>query len=100
MESIDERQRTYEHLKKNLSVYGKSALVRGTGFGKSFMLVRLCGEYQKVLFLYPGKKLKTEMMKNYCTLNNMDLSNVDYKSDSIGNITFMSYMKLIPAESI
>ena len=95
MESIDERQRTYEHLKKNLSVYGKSALVRGTGFGKSFMLVRLCGEYQKVLFLYPGKKLKTEMMKNYCTLNNMDLSNVDYKSDSIGNITFMSYMKLI-----
>lgn len=95
METIDERQRTYEHLKKNLSVYGKSALVRGTGFGKSFMLVRLCGEYQKVLFLYPGKKLKTEMMKNYCTLNNLGLSNVDYKSDSIGNITFMSYMKLI-----
>ncbi len=92
---MDERQKTYENLKHNLSVYGKTALVRGTGFGKSFMLVKLCSEYKKVLFLYPGRKLKTEMMKNYCIQNNISLKTIDYKSDSIGNINFMSYMKLI-----
>lgn len=92
---MNEREKTYQHLKDNLQKFGKTALVRGTGFGKSFMLVRLCSEYKSVLFLYPGKKLKNEMMKNYCLQNNINLFAIDYKSDTIGNIHFMSYMKLI-----
>ena len=55
---MDEREQTYINLKENLRKFGKSALVRGTGFGKSYMLVRLCGEYKNVLFLYPNAKLK------------------------------------------
>lgn len=89
---LDEREQTYINLKNNLQKYGKSALVRGTGFGKSYMLVRLCGEYENVLFLYPNAKLKNEVMKNHSIIYGTE---IDYNSNSIGNITFMSYMKLI-----
>ena len=89
---MDEREQTYINLKENLQKYGKSALVRGTGFGKSYMLVRLCGEYQNVLFLYPNAKLKNEVMKNHSIIYGTE---IDYNSNTIGNITFMSYMKLI-----
>ena len=89
---MDEREQTYNNLKDNLRKFGKSALVRGTGFGKSYMLVRLCGEYKNVLFLYPNAKLRNEVMKNHSIIYG---SKIDYESDTIGNITFMSYMKLI-----
>ena len=92
---MDEREQTYINLKENLRKFGKSALVRGTGFGKSYMLVRLCGEYKNVLFLYPNAKLKNEVMKNYNIIYNNGKGKIDYKSNVIGNITFMSYMKLI-----
>ena len=82
---MDEREQTYQNLKSNLQKYGKSALVRGTGFGKSYMLVRLCAEYKNVLFLYPSVKLKNEVVKN---------CNVIY-GKVLPQITFMSYMKLI-----
>jgi len=84
---MDEREQTYINLKENLRKYGKSALVRGTGFGKSYMLVRLCGEgYKRILFLYPQAKLRNEMVKNYKEMNG---------TKGLENITFMSYMKLI-----
>lgn len=78
---MDEREQTYINLKENLRKFGKSALVRGTGFGKSYMLVRLCGEYKNVLFLYPNAKLKNEVMKNYNIIHNDGKGKLDYESN-------------------
>ena len=84
---IDEREQTYLNLVNNLKKYGKTALVRSTGFGKSYMLVRLCKNYNNILYLYPNTKLKNEIIK-ICNEQNYNTQ----------NITFMSYMKLIRLE--
>lgn len=49
MSKIDkEREKTYQDVKELFCKYGRCALVRPTGFGKTGILTRLLKEYKKV----------------------------------------------------
>lgn len=81
---MDIREQTFEELTYNLNKYGKTSLVRSTGFGKTYMLTRLISNYKKVLFFYPTKVIMNTVVR-YAEENHQDISHV----------TFMTYMKLI-----
>lgn len=78
---MDIREQTFEELINNLNKYGKTALVRSTGFGKTFMLTKLIQRYNNVLFLYPTKVIMNTVLR--------------YSNNNLPNVTFMTYMKLI-----
>ena len=76
------RHETYLDLKQKLNKYGKCALIRPTGFGKTGILTKLLKEYKNVLYLYPAEVI-VDAVKNF------------YGSDEIKNTTFITYSKLI-----
>lgn len=85
------REQTYQEACDLLDTYGKCAIIRPTGFGKTGLLVRLIksGRYKKVLYLYPAEVVKNAVFHFYY--------GEDYsisKNSSIPNVTFMTYMAL------
>lgn len=79
------REETYRDLKSKLNRYGKCALVRPTGFGKTGILTRLLKDYKNVLYLYPTKAVRNTVCKFY-------------GSDVIPNTRLISYRKLLYLE--
>ena len=76
------RQKTYSDLRQKLKQYGKCALIRPTGFGKTGILTRLLKEYKNVLYLYPSEVV-VDTVKNF------------YGSNVIDNTEFITYSRLI-----
>lgn len=76
------RKTTYNDLKDKLNQYGKCALVRPTGFGKTGILTKLIKEYKNVVYLYP-----TEVV--------VDTVKKFYGAAEIENTRFITYMKLV-----
>lgn len=76
------RKTTYNDLKDKLNQYGKCALVRPTGFGKTGILTRLIKEYKNVVYLYPTEVVVDTVKKFYGTAE-------------IENTRFITYMKLV-----
>lgn len=76
------REETYVDLRDKLNRYGKCALVRPTGFGKTGILTRLLKEYNNVIYLYPAEVV-VSAVKNF------------YGSDEVQNTKFITYSKLI-----
>ena len=56
----DIRNRTYDDAVRLLSTNGRAAVIRPTGFGKSWMNVRFVkeGKYRKVLYMYPAEVVR------------------------------------------
>lgn len=83
MTKIDRlRNETFIDMKNLLKEYGKCALIRPTGFGKTGLLTRLIKDYNNVLFLYPAEVVRNAVI-NF------------YGSEVIPNTNFITYSKLI-----
>lgn len=67
MTKVEEvREKTQKDLVEKLNKYGKCALIRCTGFGKTWMLSKIFEEYDNVLYLYPTEVIK-QTVKNAST---------------------------------
>lgn len=59
------RSETLLDLQSKLDKYGKCALVRCTGFGKTWMLTSILRQYKKVLYLYPADVIKSTVVDRH-----------------------------------
>ena len=91
------RQLTKDDLIEKLEKYGKCALVRCTGFGKTWLLSEMTERYKKVLYLYPAEVIKDTAVG---VVKSRGGKKGDISSDDavFGNIRFMTYMTLIRIE--
>lgn len=76
--------KTLNDTRRNLKRYGLAAVVRPTGFGKSYMLSHLSQDYEKSLYVYPRTVIKDSVQKDY--------------ADVLNNVDFMSYRELLEME--
>ena len=91
MTKVEEvREKTQKDLVEKLNKYGKCALIRCTGFGKTWMLSKIFEEYDNVLYLYPTEVIK-QTVKNAST---------QLGFGSLNNVTFMTYQKLVISFSL
>lgn len=95
------RKKTRLDLENKLDKYGKCALVRCTGFGKTWLLSDITKKYEKVLYLYPSEVVKNTVKNVLDKAEQLETINIKKKllSDcdkfDFNNIKFMTYMKLI-----
>ena len=69
MNSIQEvRELTKSEVLGQLSIYGECAIVRGTGFGKTWLLANIATEYKNVCFLYPNDIVDKTFTKVYSSI--------------------------------
>lgn len=82
------RLKTYNEAVTQLKKYGKCAIIRPTGFGKTGILTKFIKSdtYKKILYLYPAEVIKQTVLDFYYGYN--------IKKDSIDNVIFMTYMAL------
>lgn len=73
------REHAKKDLLKKLNKYGKCALVKCPGFGKTYMLAGIAEYYDKVLYIYPTKII-ADTLKKHASKNT--------------DITYMTYSKL------
>lgn len=61
------RTKTYQDLLDKLNEYGRCAIIRPTGFGKTWMLTTLIqsGFYNKILYLYPADVVRNTVVNKY-----------------------------------
>lgn len=57
--------KTYLAVKDCLNTYGKCALIRPTGFGKTLLLMQLAYEYKRVLYIYPKEIILLAIDRDY-----------------------------------
>lgn len=91
MRKIDRlRNETYNDMIRLLDEYGKCAVIRPTGFGKTGILTRLLksGKFKNIIFLYPSEVVKDAVLNFYYDGNVPEDKTVPY-------VTFMTYSKLI-----
>ena len=83
------REETYNETLNNLNTYGKCAIIRPTGFGKTGLLVRIIKNkmYKRILYIYSVDEVRQAALKFY-------YKNYKNKQNTIPNVTFMSYAKL------
>ena len=95
------RQKTYDEMKSILHNYGRCALIRCTGFGKTWMLSKLIGEYNKVLYLYPSKVVADTVEGRLKVIESDDDARNTFVDASeeftpyLDRVKFMTYSKLI-----
>lgn len=105
----DVRQRTYEDLLEKLNQHHKCALIRPTGFGKTWMLTSLIQEpqFKTILYLYPIQVIKNTVVAKYFD-DIEDVSNATdednftdeetletlHEMQEIENVILMTYNKL------
>ena len=97
------REETILDLVNKLNKYGKCALIRCMGFGKTWLLAHMTKKYKKVLYLYPAEVVRTTV-EHVVSLDYLEEKNENFvkamlrsedNSVSFKNIKFMTYMKLI-----
>jgi len=89
MNKVDKlRESTYNEVLEMLQTYGKCAVIRPTGFGKTGMLTRIIKErrYKKILYLYPSQVVKNKVLEFFYGRNS--------GKDTIDNVIFMTYKAL------
>lgn len=82
------RKQTYQEAVELLNTYGKCAIIRPTGFGKTGILTKFIksGRYKKILYLYPAEVIKDTVLNFYYSGKT--------RKDTIPNVVFMTYMAL------
>lgn len=89
--------KTKDDLLEKLEKNGKCALVRCTGFGKTWMLAYITAMFKKVLFLYPAKVIK-DTAQGVVESVSEEIYKDEIKSCfgdfDFRNIDFMTYKKL------
>ena len=63
----DIRTKTYQDILDKLNTYGRCAIIRPTGFGKTWILTTLIqsGFYSKILYLYPAEVVRNTVVNKY-----------------------------------
>lgn len=105
------RNNTRADLMNKLGIYRRCALVRCTGFGKTWLLSDIAKEFNEVLYLYPSDAVRNTVVEavsssiedDTCTAEQEEeterLLKHELRKSSIGvgieNIRFMSYAKLV-----
>lgn len=100
MASIEkERVKTKRDLDRKLKKYGRCALVRPTGFGKTWLLTEMIKEYKHVLYLYPSEVIRQTVAEHWKDVQdyNIDPETLEMieKTGNLPNADMMTYMKLI-----
>ncbi len=111
MSDFKEQEKTLQDVLNKVQKYGKCAIVRPTGFGKTFILTELIKHYKKVLYLYPAAVIRDTVVNRYYDSiydevqedyideenNVIDPETVDnyIAMKAIKNVTLMTYAKLI-----
>lgn len=106
-----EQAKTFENVMSNLKQYGKCAIVRPTGFGKTWILTEIIKHYNKVLYLYPAAVIRDTVVNRYYdsmydeeTLSYIDEEGMELDPDTVDTFieckkiekcTLMTYAKLI-----
>ena len=87
---FSEQNRTFKDVLANLKKYGKCAMVRPTGFGKTWILTELIKHYKKVLYLYPAAVIRDTVVNRYYDsmfdsdeMNYIDEEGLDIDPDTI-----------------
>lgn len=57
--------KTYLDIIEKLNKYGKCAMIRCTGFGKTYLMSNITKNYKKVLYLYPKRVIGETLSKDY-----------------------------------
>lgn len=85
------REQTFQETCALLDEFGKCAVIRPTGFGKTGILTRIIrsGRYKKILYLYPAEVVRSAVFHFYYGPSYHIL-----KNGSIPNVTFMTYKAL------
>lgn len=82
-----------------LNKFGRCALLRPTGFGKTWMVSELTTEYDNVLYLYPSKVIKNTAKQRiddfYDDTEELERYELGSNTESFRNVTFISYLKLV-----
>ena len=97
------REKTKKDLFEKLDKYGRCAVIRCTGFGKTWLLSDVSHYYGKVLYLYPAAIIKTTAIKARQNFDSDEIENEKMLREELAaedcgaeykNITFMTYAKL------
>lgn len=99
------REQTRRDLEDKLSKYGKCALIRCTGFGKTWMLADMIKDCNKVLYFYPFEIVENTV-KYAITAREGRLQRLEkeslyakYGENYFRNVNFISYRQLIEYDS-
>ncbi len=79
------QEQTIFDLSRKLAIYGKCALIRCMGFGKTKIMAEIASRYKRVLFLYPTRYSREEIQAH--------LEHTD-------GVDFMTYKMLTQTESL
>ena len=105
--NYEEQAKTNRSVRSLLKKHHKCAILRPTGFGKTFTLTDLIRDYKKVLYIYPSAVIRDTVIKRYVsTMDDFDEEEYDdyideetietYKAmGQMENCTLMTYAKLI-----
>ena len=89
MSIVDKRrEETYKDARACLDKYGKCAIIRPPGFGKTGILTKFLTEYGNVLYLYPAEVVRDAVLSFYYGENVPEDRKID-------NVQFMTYAKLV-----
>ncbi len=70
--SFEIQKQTLTDVCEKLAKYHKCAILRPTGFGKTYMLTELISKYAKVLYIYPAAVVRDTVVENYYTSDQID----------------------------
>lgn len=101
----DVRTKTKNDLMSKLNQYGRCAITRCTGFGKTWLLSEVSQNYESVLYLYPAEIIKKTAIDRIESISDIDeeeyakelMAELDDEmgySFNYRNIRFMTYTKL------
>ena len=102
-----EQAKTNKSVRALLNKHHKCAILRPTGFGKTFTLTDLIKDYKKVLYVYPSAVIRDTVIQRYVSTmedfddeehdNYIDEETIEtYKAmGQMENCTLMTYAKLI-----
>lgn len=104
--NYEEQAKTNKDARSLLKKHHKCAILRPTGFGKTFTLTDLIKDYKKVLYIYPSAVIRDTVIKRYVsTMEEYDEEEDGYIDEEtietykamgqMDNCTLMTYAKLI-----
>lgn len=99
---FQEQAKTLSDVRRLLAKYNKCALIRPTGFGKTWLLTELVKEYKSALYLYPSAVIRDTVVDRYYGLADDDDGPLDPETieaqkamNEIPGCRLMTYAKLI-----
>lgn len=93
------RETTKDDVINKLNEHNRCIIIRPTGWGKTWLLTEIISMYKSVLYLYPSEVIADTVRGRYKALfaDSLDPDTIASINTlkSFGNVTMMTYMKLI-----